>query len=209
MTSSRAGRSAVRARRPPALGVLAALVLSCSPAGASAQPPASPSAGRGFTWGVSAILPVWVGELRYAEAPAVAVPYFPLGGGVTGRIGGELEGGVVLEAVLAVHGHSVDHMRANAGALVGYRGGLQLRWMIETGTDVVPFVGAGGSLLVLSRGGSVGTTGTVHAVLGAQWMLARWVALELAVEGDVVFPGAALSDVGGYVSPMLGADFYF
>lgn len=180
-----------------------------APGAARAQAVASPSAGRGFSWGGSAITPIWLGELRYAETPATSVPYFALGGGVTGRIGGELAGGLVLEVVLAVHGHSVDHMRENAGSLVGYRGGLQARWMIETGIDLVPFVGAGGSLLVLSRGGSIGTTGTVHAVLGAQWMLASWAALELAVEGDLVFPGAALADLGGYVSPMLGADFYY
>lgn len=180
-----------------------------TPARARAEPLASVSAGRGFTWGGSAILPIWLGELRYAEAPDVSVPYFALGGGVAGRIGGELAGGLVLELVANVHGHSVDHGRANAGALVGYRAGLQVRWMIETGADVVPFVGAGGSLLILSRGGSVGTTGAVHAVIGVQWMLARWVALEVAVEGNLVFPGAALADLGGYVSPQLGADFYY
>lgn len=190
-------------------GLLAILALLAASSVAHAQPPASPSAGRGFTWGGSAILPIWIGELRYAETPATQTPYFPLGGGVTGRIGGELAGGLVLEVVIAIDGHSVDHMRDGAGSLVGYRGGLQARWMIETGTEIVPFVGAGGSLLILNRGGSVGTTGAVHAVLGVQWMLANWAALEIACEGNVVFPGAALADVAGYVSPMIGADFYF
>lgn len=193
-------------RRLVVVGLALACLLAVAPAEAQI---ASPSAGRGFTWGGSAIVPIWLGELRYAESPGTPVPYFALGGGVEGRIGGELAGGLVLEVVLAIHGHSVDHLRDNAGSLVGYRAGLQARWMIETGIDLVPFVGAGGSLLILNRGGSVGTTGTVHATIGAQWMLATWAALDVAVEGNVVFPGAALSDVAGYVAPMIGGDFYF
>ena len=202
------------------LAVAAAFALVASTSSAAAQsaelPPAepeaprlpSPAAGRGFTWGAFAATPIWLGELRYAES-GIAVPYFALGGGPVGRIGAELPGGLVLEVIIAIHGHSVDHMIDNRGSLVGYRAGLGARWMIDTGSPLVPFLGGGGSVLFLNRGGSLGTTGVVHAMLGAQWILANWVALELGVEGALVFPGAALSDVAGYLSPQIGASFYF
>jgi hypothetical protein len=188
-----------------ALGaLLLAGLFTAMPSRVSAGEPPRLAEGRGFTWGASATVPILVGDVRYTRRDGT-VPYFAAGGGVMGRVGVELAGGLALEVVAGAHVHAVE----SEPVLVVYRGGAQLRYTFATGSDVVPFLGGGGSFLLLSRDKALQATGGVHAVFGVGWCVADWASLELAIEGDVAFPGDALQDTIFWLAPMIGATIFY
>lgn len=169
---------------------------------ASAQP--SVREGRGFAWGGLVVVPVPLGELRYVEAAAPA-PYYAPGAGVLGRLGWELPEGLGLYATFAVQAFAVEAQPA----MQRYRGGLELRWTIETGSAVLPFVGVGGAVEFFSRSGALGTTGGLFGGGGVAFAVAPWAQVEMGVELSAVFPGAAFVDTIWLLTPALGGTFFF
>jgi hypothetical protein len=181
---------------------LALVTVLMWPMAAAAQP--SVHEGRGFSWGGLVVVPVPLGELRYVEDP-VAVPYYAPGAGVLGRLGWELPEGLGLYATFAVEAFAVEAQPA----LQRYRGGLELRWTIDTGSAALPFLSAGGAVEFFSRDGALGTTGGAAASAGVAFAVAPWAQVELGLELSVAFPGAAFVDTLWLLAPALGGTFFF
>jgi len=164
----------------------------------------TPTQGRGFSWGGAAVIPMLLGDVRYAESDA-HVPYYSPGGGVMGRLGIELPYGFGLYGVFSLHATSVEAETA----LLLYRGALELRYTIDTGVPVLPFFGVGGDLLFYIRNQSLGTTGGLHANAGIAFAVAWWAQLEVIMELDVAFPGAAFRDTVLTFMPSVGGTLFF
>jgi hypothetical protein len=184
---------------------LAALVLLWA-APLDAQPAAEPTVrdGRGFSWGGVAVVPVLIGDVRYVERPD-PVPYYAPGAGVLGRIGWELPYGLGLYGTFSVRAFAVEAQ----AALQHYRGGLELRWTIDTGTVALPIATIGGTVDFLSRAGALGTTGGVFGAAGIAFAVAPWAELEIGLELSVVFPGVAFVDTVLCLTPSIGGVFFF
>lgn len=195
---------------------LLALIALAAPASAQdvSEPAASgssvpddtltPTQGRGFSWGGAAVLPMMLGDVRYAESGAL-VPYYSPGGGVMGRVGIELPHGFGIYGIFSFHASSVEAETA----LLLYRGALEVRYTIDTGVPVLPFFGVGGDLLFYIRDQSLGTTGGLHANAGIAFAVAWWAQLEVIVELDVAFPGAAFRDTVLTFMPSVGGTLFF
>ena len=164
----------------------------------------TPTQGRGFSWGGAAVLPMMLGDVRYAESGAL-VPYYSPGGGIMGRVGIELPYGFGLYGIFSFHASSVEAETA----LLLYRGALEVRYTIDTGVPVLPFFGVGGDLLFYIRDQSLGTTGGLHANAGIAFAVAWWAQLEVIVELDVAFPGAAFRDTVLTFMPSVGGTLFF
>jgi hypothetical protein len=178
-------------------------LLVAAPAAAQAQEP-TVAEGRGFSWGGVAVVPVLLGEIRYAEVPT-PVPYYAPGAGVLGRIGWELPYGLGIYGTFSVQAFAVEAQ----AALQRYRGGLELRWTIDTGTAALPFVGVGGSVDFFSRNGSFGTTGGLFGGAGVAFAVAPWAEVEIGLELSAAFPGAAFVDTVWCLTPSIGGTFFF
>lgn len=172
--------------------------------GPERAPDPTPTVGRGFTWGGSAVIPLLLGDVRYASSDA-PVPFYSPGGGVMGRIGYELPYGFSALAIVSVEAFSVEAQKA----LILYRGGLELRWTVDTASAALPFVGVGGDLVLLSIGPSLDTTGGVHANAGIAFAVAWWAQVEVALAFDVIFPGVAFRDTVLALVPSVGGSFFF
>lgn len=170
----------------------------------STPPDPTPSSGRGFTWGGSAIIPLLLGDVRYADADAL-VPFYSPGAGVLGRVGIELPYGLSLLALFSVDALAVEAQKA----MIFYRGGLELRWTIDTGSAALPILGVGGDILFLSRDTAITTTGGLHANAGIAFAVAWWAQVEIGVEVGVMFPGAAFRDTVLSFTPSIGGSFFF
>jgi hypothetical protein len=184
---------------PRCLALVTVLLL---PALAAAQP--SVREGRGFAWGGLVVVPVPLGEVRYVEEP-VPVPYYAPGAGVLGRLGWELPEGLGLYATFSVQAFAVEAQ----AALQRYRGGLELRWTIDTGSAALPFLSAGGAVEFFSRDGALGTTGGISGGAGVAFAVAPWAQVEMGIELSVAFPGAAFVDTFWLLTPALGGTFFF
>jgi hypothetical protein len=160
--------------------------------------------GRGFSWGGSIVVPMLLGDVRYAGSDE-RVPFYSPGGGVLGRIGWELPYGLAIYGIFSLQAFAVEAQQA----LLLYRGSLEVRWTIDTGTPVLPFVTAGGSALFYIRDGVMAPTGGVHASAGIAYALAWWAQLEANVELDVAFPGEAFADTVMALVPSVGGTFFF
>lgn len=164
----------------------------------------TPTQGRGFSWGGAAVIPMMLGDVRYAESDML-VPYYTPGGGVMGRVGIELPYGLALYGIFSLHASSVEAETA----LTLYRGAVELRYTIDTGVPVLPVFGVGADLLFYIRDQSLGTTGGMHANAGIAFAVAWWAQLEVIVELDVAFPGAAFRDTVLTLMPSVGGTFFF
>lgn len=174
------------------------------PAEPATPPDPTPTTGRGFSWGAHAVLPLFLGEVHYVGA-ADDAPYYNPGAGVLGRVGIELPYGLSLYGIFSLQAFSVEGQKA----LLLYRGALELRWTIDTGTFVLPIVSAGGSALFYVRDGAMGATGGVHGSGGVAFAIAWWAQFEVMVELDVAFPGEAFTDVVLALVPSVGGSFFF
>lgn len=191
-------RYAAAALRFAVLGLL----LLASPARAQEVP--SVTEGRGFAWGGAAVVPLLLGDVRYAEA-ATNAPYYTPGAGVLGRVGWELPYGLGLYATFSVRAFAVEAEQA----LQHYRGGLELRWTIDTGVAALPFVGVGGTVDFCSRNGSLGTTGGLTGAAGVAFAVAPWAQVEIGLELASLFPGAAFANTVWALTPSVGGTFFF
>lgn len=192
-----------------ALALLACLAIAPAvaradhrPSGASGSERPDLSHGRGFVFGASGIVPILVGDLRYAEPPHVVARYVAPGFGVDARAGIEFDGGFRLEIAAGIDGHAVESQTP----LARYRAGLQARYTLDVGADVYPFFAVGAALALFNRNASLSSTFDVRGLAGVGWWFAPWFALELAVAVDVTPPGFAFTDTFVIVSPMLGVD---
>lgn len=189
--------------------MLARSALLCSllvvaPAAAQVHEP-TVTEGRGFSWGGVAVVPVLLGEVRYAIETPTPVPYYSPGAGVLGRIGWELPFGLGIYATFSVRAFAVEAQ----AALQHYRGGLELRWTIDTGSAALPYVGVGGSVDFLSRDGSMGTTGGLNGGGGVAFAVAPWAQMEIGLELSATFPGVAFVDTAWCLTPSIGGTFFF
>jgi hypothetical protein len=161
--------------------------------------------GRGLMWGASFTVPILVGNVRYAELPNDPVRYVAPGGGVDAHAGWEFDGGLRIELDGGIDGHAVDGQIP----LSRYRGGAQLRYTIDVGSDFYPFFAVGGALALFNRNTSLAATFDVRGLVGVGWWASSWFGLELAFAADVTLPGFAFTDTIAVFTPMIGVDIAY
>lgn len=188
----------------PALVGIAALALAWAASPCAAQETASPIArGRSFGWGVSAIVPLYLGDVR--EHDGSIVRYLNPGGGVEGRLFYELPGGLGL----GVQGGLMVHASENTRALASYRGAAEVRWVIEVGSlELAPIVAFSIGALVAQVDTETVVTGFARLFGGVQWILAPWVALEGGVTLEGAIAAGAFADAIAWISPQIGVTFH-
>lgn len=158
--------------------------------------------GRAFTWGLAAIVPILLGDVRESSGRTIA--YLNPGGGVEGRVGYELEHGIAI----GVTGGVSAFVSENSRALASYRGGVEGRWTIDVGGVVAPTVGLAAGVLMLQLDAGIAATAYARLLLGAQILLAPWVALEAGVSVEGALGIDAIADPFVWISPQLGISFY-
>jgi len=163
------------------------------------------SHGRGLVWGASGIVPILLGNVHYAEPPNTSARYIAPGGGVDARIGWEFDGGLRIEIAGGIDGHAVDGQLP----LARYRGGAQLRYTLDCGSDFYPFFAVGGALALFNRNNSLAASFDVRGLVGGGWWASSWFGLELAIAVDVTPPGFAFTDTIVILSPMIGVDIAY
>lgn len=189
------------------LGIALATVVALAAVTARAdEPPRSErpiDRGRALTWGFAVIVPVWLGDLR--EPGGRGLEYVNPGGGVEGRIGFELPGGLALGVAGGISAHASDNSRA----INAYRGGAEARWTIDVGEIVAPSFGiAVGFMLVELDATGIRPTAYARVLAGAQILFAPWLAMELGVSLEGALGIDAFRDPVVWVSPQIGLSFY-
>jgi hypothetical protein len=187
------------------IGLGVALCVACALAPRAARADdvhAAIARGRALTWGFSGIVPVIATDVRAADGSRIAA--VPPGGGAEARIGYEIAGGLTLGGLAGISAHASDNTRS----LVLFRVSLDLRWTIDVGADVAPFLEGGGGLLMAQLPGRLGATAYARVSFGAAWALANWVALEAAVALEGAVPGDAFADAIAWITPQIGVTFY-
>lgn len=189
---------------------------ACMPAPCAAQeavteagapdaiPPLSPIArGRALGWGVDAIVPIYLGDVRQRDG--VPVRYLNPGGGVEARVFYELPGGLGL----GVSGGVMVHASESTAALSSYRGAVEARWVLDVGSlELAPLVGLSIGVLIGNVDEATVVTGYARVLAGVQWILAPWVALEGGVSLEGAIGGDAFADPIAWLSPRIGVTFH-
>lgn len=179
-----------------------AIVIAGSAGLARAQELRPIARGRSLTWGASAIVPMYLGDVRERDGRAIA--YLAPGGGIDGRVGYELPGGLAL----GVTGGIAAHASENSRALVSYRGAVEARWVIDVGADVAPLVGLAAGVFLAQLDAGLVATAYARVLAGMQILLAPWAALEIAISIEGALPFEAFADAIAWVSPQFGVSFY-
>ncbi|UJR85916.1 hypothetical protein [Sandaracinus amylolyticus] len=166
-------------------------------------PPQRPIArGRGVTWGLTLIVPILATDV--IETNGRALDPFPVGGGIDGRVGFELSGGISLGVTGGVSAHASDNSRS----LAMYRGAVEARWTIDVGEMVAPSFGIAAGVLLAELDAGLGVTAYGRVLAGVQLMFAPWVAMELGVSVEGALGLDAFRDPVLWVSPQVGVSFY-
>ncbi len=161
-----------------------------------------PDEGRGLSWGASFGAPIVLGAV--ADAAGRPLGLLEPGGGAEGRIGYELPGGLALGLVAGVFAHASSTTRA----LTSYRGALEARWTIETGTVVAPTLAAGLGVDLEQFERGLAATGYGRLWVGTQWLLDSWFSLDLGATLEASIPGDAFRDAVAWVCPQIGVTFH-
>ncbi|AKF10678.1 hypothetical protein [Sandaracinus amylolyticus] len=177
-------------------------VVTAPPAVEAPPPQRAIARGRGVTWGLALVVPVLVTDV--IEANGHVIDYIAPGGGVDGRVGFELSGGISL----GVTGGVSAHASQNSRSLAMYRGGVEARWTVDLGDMVAPSFGIAAGVLLVELDAGLQVTAYGRVLAGVQLMFAPWVAMELGVSVEGALGLDAFRDPILWVSPQVGISFY-
>lgn len=158
--------------------------------------------GRALTWGFTAIVPILLTDVR--ETGGRQLAYLNPGGGVEARVGYELEHGLAI----GVAGGVSAFVSENSRAFASYRGAVEGRWTIDLGEIVAPTIGVAAGLYLAQLDAGMVASAYARVQLGAQVLLAPWIAFEagLALEGALGMD--AFADPILWLTPQVGLSFY-
>jgi hypothetical protein len=160
------------------------------------------SRGRALGYGASLIAPILLGDVREREGRTIA--YLDPGGGIEGRVGYELGGGIMLGAIAGVSVNASENSRP----LSTYRLAAEARWTLDIGSIVAPSFGLAAGVLLVQLDEGLVPTGYARALLGAQILLSVWAALELAIAIDGALPADGFAEPFAWIEPHVGITFY-
>ncbi len=158
--------------------------------------------GRALTWGVTAIVPLLISDVR--EVGGRQLAYLNPGGGVEGRVGYELEHGLAI----GVAGGVSAFVSENSRAVASYRAAIEGRWTIDLGAIVAPTIGVAAGLFLGQLDAGMVPTAYGRVQLGAQILLAPWIALEAGVSLEGALGWDAFADSIAWITPQVGLSFY-
>lgn len=195
-----------RARALGALSLACALACSCVARADELVPEETDERspierGRAFTWGFAAIVPILLGDVRETSGRTLA--YLNPGGGVEGHVGYELEHGIMIGVVGGVNAFVSENSRA----LAMYRGGVEGRWTIDVGSMVAPVVGLAAGVFLAQLDAGMVATAYGRVLLGAQLVLAPWIAVDAGVSIEGALAMDAFADPIAWISPQVGLSF--
>ena len=159
--------------------------------------------GRALGWGVDAIVPIYLGDVRQRDG--VPLRYLNPGGGVEARIFYELPGGLGL----GVSGGVMVHASESSSALSAYRGAVEARWVVDVGSpELAPVFALSIGVFIGQVNDTSLVTGYARVLAGMQWILAPWVALEGGVSLEGAIGADAFADAIAWLSPRIGVTFH-